>query len=78
MSESWLPSLTTPDPEAGFTLAVKLSRMAVKLTQPDGTLREKLRPDYEADAGALIATSGVVATHFATIAAANQYWVEET
>lgn len=76
MPNSWLPSLITNDPEAGFALAVKLSRMAVKLTQPDGAIRERLRPKYEADSDALIAVSGVVATHFATIAAANNYWKE--
>lgn len=32
---SWLPSLMTDTPEAGYDLAVKLSRYAVKLTQPD-------------------------------------------
>ena len=74
MSDPWLLSLTTNDPEAGFALAVKLSRMAVKLTQPDAAIREDLRPKYEADANALIAVSGVVAAHFATISAANDYW----
>ena len=74
MSDAWLPSLIADDPEAGFALAVKLSRMAVKLTQPDGSIREGLRPKYEADANASIAVSGVVATYFATISAANNYW----
>jgi hypothetical protein len=57
-------------------LAVQLSRVAVKLTQPDAKIREKLRPEYAEDAGALIAVSQVVATHFATVSAANNYWRE--
>ncbi|WP_205961651.1 hexameric tyrosine-coordinated heme protein [Pararhodobacter oceanensis] len=71
---SWLPSLITETPEAGYELAVKLSRLAVKLTQPDAEMREQLRPDYAEDADSLIAVSQVVATHFATVAAANNYW----
>lgn len=74
MSETWLPSLKTETPQDGFDLAVKLARMAVKLTQPDATIRGDLRDIYERDAGALIEASGVVATHFQTIAAANGYW----
>jgi|GEM_PF-2579939 len=38
--ERWLPTLVTPDAQSGYELAVKLSRMAVKLTQPDGEVRE--------------------------------------
>lgn len=74
MPDSWLPTLTTATPEAGYALAIKLSRMAVKFTQPDAEIRETLRPAYESDASALIAISAVVATNFATVAAANQYW----
>lgn len=71
---SWLPSLITATPEAGYDLAVKLSRVAVKLTQPDAAVRDRLRADYAEDADALIAVSHVVAVHFATVAAANGYW----
>lgn len=71
---TWLPTLITPTPEDGYNLAVKLSRMAVKLTQPDAAARDRMRPEYADDATALIAVSQVVATHFATIAAANGYW----
>ena len=74
MSNTWLPSLITATPEDGLSLAVKLSRMAVKLTQADEAIRQKLRVEYETNANALIAVSGVVATHFATISAANNYW----
>lgn len=71
---TWLPTLTTDTPEQGYALAVKLSRVAIKLTQPDTEARERMRPEYAEDADALIAVSQVVATHFATVAAANGYW----
>lgn len=71
---SWLPTLRTATPEEGYDLAVRLSRVAVKLTQPDAGVRDRLRPEYAGDSNALIAVSQVVATHFATVAAANDYW----
>lgn len=71
---TWLPTLITKTPEEGYELAVKLARVAIKMTQPDANIREKLRPEYAGDFDALIASSQVVATHFATVAAANQYW----
>jgi hypothetical protein len=71
---TWLPTLRTETPEAGYDLAVKLARVAVKLTQPDAAVRDRLRPEYAEDSDALIAVSQVVATHFATVAAANDYW----
>ena len=74
MSNNWLESLITNTPEDGYALAIKLSRMAVKLTQPNADMREELRSVYERDADALIAVSQVVATHFQTIAKANNYW----
>lgn len=73
---TWLPTLITQTPEQGYELAVKLSRVAIKLTQPDAEARDRMRPDYAEDADALIAVSQVVATHFATVAAANRYWKE--
>lgn len=72
--DTWLPSLITKTPQDGYELAVKLSRVAVKLTQPDAAVRDKLRPEYAGDSDALIAVSQVVATNFATVAAANNYW----
>jgi hypothetical protein len=71
---SWLPSLITETPEEGFDLAIKLSRMAVKKTQPDDDARAKMRPDYANSADSLTQVSGVVATNFQTIAQANGYW----
>lgn len=71
---TWLETLKTDTPEEGFALAMKLSRMAVKMTQPSDEVRQRLRPIYEQDANALIASSHVVAVNFQTIAAANGYW----
>jgi len=72
--DNWLPSLITPTPAEGYDLAIKLARVAVKKTQPNDEVRSRLRGDYENHADALIAVSQVVATNFATIAAANNYW----
>lgn len=77
MVDTWLPSLQTPTPEEGYALAIKLSRMAVKMTQPDDAVRQELRAIYERDAAMLIATSAVVATNFQTVAAANNYWKDK-
>lgn len=74
MSEEWLSSLITETPQEGFELAITLSRRGVKYTQPDGDVLKKLRPDYANDAQALTAASQVVATHYQTVAAANNYW----
>ncbi|MBO3100213.1 hexameric tyrosine-coordinated heme protein [Gelidibacter pelagius] len=67
-------SLITKTPEEGRQLAVKMARLIIKVTQPDATVREKLRPVYAEDAAMLIAVGQTVATEFATIAAANNYW----
>ncbi|MGJ0391002.1 hexameric tyrosine-coordinated heme protein [Microbacterium sp. CGR1] len=74
MTDSWLPSLQTATPEEGYALAVKLSRTAVKLTQPSAEIRERVRADYAENFDALIAISHVVATNFQTVSAANGYW----
>lgn len=76
MSETWLPTLVTDTPQDGYALAMKLARVAVKMTQADPAIRNDLRTLYEKDADALIAVSSVVATHFQTVAAANKYWRE--
>lgn len=67
-------SLITATPEEGRQLAIKLSRLIIKATQPDAAVREKLRPVYAEDAAMLIAIGQTVAVEFATIAAANNYW----
>jgi hypothetical protein len=74
MADLWLHSLLTDTPQEGYDLAVKLSRVSVKMTQPNAEVREKLRRIYEQDANALTAVSAVVSTHFQTVAAANSYW----
>lgn len=74
MSEPWLPTLLTDTAEDGFALAVKLSRIGVKVTQPDADVRDRLRPEYAEDADSLIASSQVIAINFQTVAAANDYW----
>ena len=67
-------SLITNTPEEGRQLAVKMARLIIKVTQLDASVREKLRPIYAEDAAMLIAIGQTVATEFATIAAANNYW----
>lgn len=67
-------SLITATPEEGRQLAVKMARLIIKITQPDPEMREKMRPIYAEDAAMLIAIGQTVATEFATIAAANNYW----
>lgn len=74
MTDVWLSSLKTDTPQAGFELAVKLSRMGVKLTQPSEQVRSHLRAAYEQDSAQLMAASHVIAVHFQTVAAANNWW----
>ncbi len=71
---AWPDTLQTATPEEGFALAIKLSRLAVKMTQPDEAVRAMLRPDYAGNADSLTLASQVVATNFQTVAAANDYW----
>lgn len=67
-------ALIVPTAADGFDLAILLSRLAVKAMQGDAVVRGVLRENYAHDAGLLTAASHVVATHFATVAAANNYW----
>lgn len=67
-------TLITATPEEGRQLAVHMARLIIKLTQPDENKRQELRTVYSNDPMMLIAISQVVATEFATIAAANAYW----
>ncbi len=76
-SDSWLPSLITETPQEGFALAVTLSQKGVGTTQPDTSVRKALRGAYAHDPDSLIAVSQVIATHFQTVAAANDYWKED-
>ena len=72
--ETWLPSLVTETPQQGFELAIKLSRMGVKSTQPNKEVLFREREKYAQDGEALMHASEVVAIHFQTVAAANGYW----
>jgi Hexameric tyrosine-coordinated heme protein (HTHP) len=74
MSDPWLTSLLTDSPQAGFDLAVKMSRVGVKFTQPSDEIRKELRAAYDHDTAQLIASSQVIAINFQTVAAANSYW----
>ena len=67
-------TLITATPEEGRQLAVRMARLVVRTTQPDEDERRELREEYASDAASLIAVAQVVATEFATIAAANDYW----
>jgi hypothetical protein len=44
---------------------------------PEAEVLKKLRPAYSHDPDSLIAASHVVAVHFQTIAAANNYWRDD-
>jgi len=67
-------SLITETPEEGRKLAVHIARLIIKLTQPDEEKRKEQREIYANDPMMLIAIGQTVATEFATIAAANNYW----
>lgn len=67
-------TLNTETPEEGRALAVKMSRLIIKATQPDEAARNRMRDIYANDPAMLISIGQVVATEFATIAAANNYW----
>ncbi|MEO0998445.1 MAG: hexameric tyrosine-coordinated heme protein [Pseudomonadota bacterium] len=73
-SSSFPTTLVTETAEEGFALAIKLSRLGVKAVQPDPAVLRRLRPVYATNADSLIASSQVIAVHFQTIAAANDYW----
>ncbi len=76
MTVTWIPNntLMTDTPEEGRALAVKMARLTIKATQPDEAARNRMRDIYANDAAMLISVGQVVATEFATIAAANNYW----
>lgn len=76
MSSTLVPNntLITDTPEEGRALAVKMSRLIIKATQPDEAARNKMRDIYANDPAMLISVGQTVAVEFATIAAANNYW----
>lgn len=70
---AWLSSLITDTPEEGYELAVTLARKAVGMIQPDPEIKKRLRLTYSENADSLAFASQVVAIHFQTVAAANNY-----
>lgn len=75
MSGNSVATLVTKNPEEGLELAVRLARLTIKSMQPDAEMRKAQRLVYEKEPAQLIAASEVVAVHFRTIAAANNYWL---
>lgn len=67
-------SLITRTPEEGRALALTLARDSIHAMQSDLDVLKQGRPKYATDPSGLIAASHVIATEFATIAAANNYW----
>ena len=67
-------TLITETPEEGRALAINLSRLIIKATQPDEVTRNRMRDVYANDPAMLISIGQTVATEFSTIAAANNYW----
>jgi len=78
MAEPQPLSLITATPEEGFQVALRLARLGVTETQPNRDVLKEGRKEYATDPESLIAASHVVAVHFRTVAAANDYWREET
>jgi hypothetical protein len=74
MADLWLPTLKTATPQEGFELAAHLARKGVGLTQPSAEIRGSLRAAYDHDTVQLMQASHVIAVHFQTIAAANDWW----
>jgi len=53
---------------------IKTPEEGYELTQPASAICEKLRSEYAENLDALIASCQIVATHSATVTAANGYW----
>lgn len=70
----WLTTLQTETPQEGFELAITLARKGVAYTQTSAEMRDKLRPQYAENPDSLTMASQVIAIHYQTIAAANNYW----
>ncbi|MCC9173991.1 MULTISPECIES: hexameric tyrosine-coordinated heme protein [Arthrobacter] len=67
-------SLKCATPEEGRQLAVNLALQTAFAIQPDGQVEHIIRDAYANNPDSIIAASHVVATEFATVAAANNYW----
>lgn len=71
-------SLITRTPEDGRALAIMLARNSIHAMQGELETLKTGRPQYAHDPYGLIAASHVIAVEFATIAAANNYWRQQT
>ena len=71
-------TLITATPQEGRELAITIARKTIGAIQPDADTRQTLRPGYSTDADSLTMAAHVVAIEFATIAAANNYWREQS
>jgi hypothetical protein len=69
-----IKSLKTSTPEEGYQLAIQLAVKSIETIQPSEAIRKKLRPKYSKDPSSLIEAAEVVAIHYQTVAAANNYW----
>lgn len=78
MKKKWLRSLKTNTPQEGFELAILLAQKGIEYTQPSEAIRKKIRPKYSKNPNNLIAASEVIAIHYQTVAAANDYWKSNT
>lgn len=67
-------TLITATPQEGRELAIAMARKSIGAIQPDADMRKTLRPGYASDADSLTMAAHVVAVEFSTIAAANDYW----
>ena len=68
MSDLWLSTLKTATPQEGYELAIKLSRMGIKYTQPSDEVRQKLRDDYANNADSLTAADAANLRGFEALA----------
>lgn len=71
-------SLLTASAQEGRELAIAIARKTIGAIQPDADVRHLLRPGYATNADSLTLAGQVVATEFATIAAANNYWRDKS
>ena len=67
-------TLICASPEEGRQLAVRIAMQTVFAMQPNEEEQKQIRTEYAEDPEELIRASLVVATEFATIAAANNFW----
>ena len=67
-------SLKCATPEEGRQLAINPALQTTFAIQPDEKVQEIIRDAYASNPEGLLAASAVVATEFATVAAANNYW----